>query len=82
MTFLSGEFFCFCCQKHKPIALREEESQSTKPQCKACKEKFDAKQTTKARAITRRKINRTKRIYAADGARLTETIKYLTKGGG
>jgi len=82
MTSLaSGEFFCFACRRHKPVAVMGT-VHTSKPHCKACEDNFSAKQTTKAQAIARRKANRTKRIYAAGGKRLTETIKYLTKGGG
>ena len=80
-SLVSGEFFCFTCQKHKSVELMGK-AHTTRPWCKACVDKYQAKQTTKARAITRRKINRNKRAYAADGRHLTESIKYLTKGGG
>ena len=77
----SGEFFCFACRRYKSVAVMGV-AQTARPHCKACEDNFAAKQTTKAKAIARRKKNRTKRAYAADGRHLTETIKYLTKGGG
>ncbi len=81
MTSLSGEFFCFACRRYKPVAVMGI-VQTARPHCKACEESFAAKQTTKAKAIARRKANRNKRAYAADGRLLAESIRYLTKGGG
>lgn len=81
MTSLSGEFFCFACRRYKPVAVMGI-VQTARPHCKACEEVFAARQTTKAKAIARRKANRNKRAYAADGRHLAESIRYLTKGGG
>ena len=81
MTSLSGEFFCFACRRYKSVAVMGV-VQTARPHCKACEDNFAAKQTTKAKAIARRKRNRNKRAYAADGRHLTESIKYLTRGGG
>ena len=80
MTSLSGEFYCCGCSRYKSIEAMGE-SPTTKPHCKACIEKYKKIHSKKGAGERKRKLAQTKRIYTNE-KRLTESIKYLTRGGG
>lgn len=80
MTSLSGEFYCWGCAKHKSIEAKGD-SPTTKPHCKMCVERYKKIHSKKGAGIRRRKLNQAKKLYTNE-KKLSESIKYFTRGGG
>lgn len=79
-SLVTGEFYCWGCAKYKSIEAKGD-SPTTKPHCKMCVEQYKKRHSPKG--VAQRKLNlaKAKKLYT-DEKRLSESIKYFTRGGG